>query len=356
MKKIIPLVLVVALLAGGVVLLKKRKNAVAGVPVPIPITYTIRTVQPASRTITQTQNFLAKLEPIQRAEISTKLSGRIEMVLVKESQTVRKGDLLLQIDDQEIRASLSALQANLEASQTQNRYAQDQLTRNQAMFEVGGLPQERLDASAMARSAASAAVQGLEQQIQALKNQLGYSQITAPFEGTVGTIFLRAGNLALPGKPLLSLNVLPQKLTFRFAPDETGIQPGQAVLLQNERAGTVAKIYDDSQAGLSVAEVALDQRIEQPSGSYISIRVATQTATGCAVPIQSLIHRKQGTSLMLEKDGQFKEFSVSVLAQETEFAVVEPAVSQPVAVAAEAKLSLLPTARGIRVIEGDSNE
>jgi hypothetical protein len=74
------------------------------------------------------------------------------------------------------------------------------------------------------------------------------------------------------------------------------------------------------------------------------------------VPLQSLLHRPQQTSVMLHKEDGFVEMPVTVLVQDMEFAVIEPTVSQPVAVAAEAKLSLLPTARGIRVIEGDSNE
>jgi len=356
MKKTISIILVVLLVAGAGLLVRKRKKAVTGAPLAIPISYTVRTVLPETRTVSQTSTFLAKLEPVRQAMISTKLSGWIKEMVVRESETVGSGDPLLQIDDREIRSGIAGLQAGLSAAKEQSRYARDLYERNKAMFAAGGLSREKLDATAAADSAAVATVRGLEQQIQSLETQLEYCRIVAPFPGTVGTIFLEEGNLATPGRAILSLNSLPQKLTFSFVPESTGIETGRKVMMQGEAIGSIAKLHDDARAGLWIAEVAPDRRIEQPGGSYLTIEVATRTLSGCAVPIQALLHRGQGTSLMVYQDGRFGEKSVSVLARDGEFAVVEPVVSLPVAVAAEAKLSLLPAARGIHVIAGDGNE
>ena len=343
MKKIIPIILVILLLAVGVRLVKVRKEAMQNAPRAIPVTYTVRTVIPQTRTISQSATYLAKLESATQSAISTKLSGQIVDLPVSESQAVKKGDLLVQIDDREI-------QARLAAAQKQRRYSMDQHQRNQALFDAGGLPQEKLEVSAVALANANAAVQGLEAQLE-------YSRITAPFDGTVGTLFQRAGDLAAPGRPILSLHSTPQKLTFTFAANSAGIQKGQTVLWQNKPVGTIAKLYADAQGGLTVAEVALEQKINQPSGSYLTVQAITKTVSGCAIPLQSLLHQQQKTHVMqLQKENHFQPLEVTILAQDADFAVVEPELSQPVAVAAEAKLALLPTARGIRVITGDSNE
>ena len=134
MKKWISIVLVVLLLAAGALLARKRKNAVTGAPLAIPITYTVRTVLPETKTISQTSTFLAKLEPVTQAAVSTKLSGRITEMLVLETQAVQQGDGLLQIDDQEIQAGIAALQANLSSAREQSRYSKELHERNQAMF------------------------------------------------------------------------------------------------------------------------------------------------------------------------------------------------------------------------------
>ena len=73
-----------------------------------------------------------------------------------------------------------------------------QLERNLALFEVGGLSQEKLDGSEVDHSTAISAVKDLEQKIRGFKNQLDYLNIRAPFGGIVGTIFLRRGDLATP--------------------------------------------------------------------------------------------------------------------------------------------------------------
>jgi multidrug efflux pump subunit AcrA (membrane-fusion protein) len=356
MKKIIFIFLVILLIAGGILLIKKRKDAMANASQAVPITYTVRTVEPQTQTVVQTGNFLAQLEPTTRATLSTKLSGQLTKMAVSESQIVQKGDLLLQIDDREIQSNLTTLQANLSAARQQLQYAQNLQQRNQAMFDAGGLPQEKLEASAVALNNADAAVQGLEQQILAQKVQLEYTRIVAPFDGTVGTLFLREGDLAAPGKPILTLNSKTQKLTFSFAPESGGVEVGQNVLWQDKKLGTLSKLYADAQGGLTVAEVIPDGHIAQPAGSYLSVQVVTRSPSGCAIPLQALLHRPNQTSVMLHTPDGFKETAVTVLAQDATLALVEPDLQQPVAVAAEAKLALLPAARGIQVIEGDCNE
>jgi len=356
MKKIILIVPLIILIVAGAVLLKKRKQTIAEAPVATPITHTVKTVLPETKTVTETSTFLARLESANSAQISSKLSGRISELLVRESQKVRQGDLLVRIDDQEIRASIAGLQAKLTSARKQRDYSETLYERNKTLFEAGGLAQEKLEASEVAYSAAVATVKELEQNIMGLKNQLDYSNIRAPFAGIVGTIFLRQGDLAQPGRPLLSLNSLPQKLTFSFIPGPADILSGQDVLLGGIKTGKIATLYNDAKGGLSVAEVALDKRLDRPSGSYLTIEVVTKVASGCAVPVQALLHRQQGESIMLYQVDHFEEKSVTVKAQDKEFALVDPCVTSPVAVASEAKLSLLPTYGSIRISPGEKNE
>ncbi|MEA1921376.1 MAG: efflux RND transporter periplasmic adaptor subunit [Pseudomonadota bacterium] len=356
MKKIILILLLIIVIAAGAALLKKRKQSMTKAPLATPLTYTIKIVEPKTRTVSQTSTFLAKLESANSAAISSKLSGRIKTLLVSESQKVDQGDLLVRIDDQEIRAAIKALQAQLLFAEKQRDYSKTQYQRNLALFEVGGLAQEKLEDSEVNLSRAAATAEELEQKISSLKNELDYLELKAPFAGIIGTIFLRQGDLAVPGRPLLSLNSRPQKLTFSFTPGQDEISSGQEVRLNRVKIGETTNLYNDASNGLAVAEVALNERLERPNDSYLTIEVVTKTASGCTVPISALLHRKQGTSLMLYQDDHFKEKPVSILAQGKEFALIDPPLNQPVAVAAEAKLSLLPTYGKIRVLPGDKHE
>ena len=356
MKKIIPIVLLLILLAAGILFLKKQKQRIAGAPRATPITYTVKTVQPETKTITQTRSFLARLESVNSAEISSKLSGRIIDLAVRESQAVHPGDILVHIDEQEILSGIKGLQAQLVAAEKQRTYSTNQYKRNLALFRAGGLAREKLEASEVEQNSAIAAVQDLHQKIKALENQRDYANITAPFAGIVGTIFLRRGDLAVPGRTLLNLNALPQKLTFRFMPESEDIQTGQSVLLQGRQIGTIRTLYDDAQDGLSIAEVSLENRLDRPNNSYLTITVLQKTASGCGVPIQALLHRKTGIRVMAFQDGRFREEPVTVIVQDKKTALIEPCIQLPVAIASEAKLSLLPTYGRIRRAAGETDD
>ena len=356
MKKIVLILLLIIMIAAGAVLLKKRKQSMSKAPLATPMTYAVKIVEPETRTVSQSATFLAKLESVSSAAISAKLSGRIKTLLVHESQKVDQGELLVRIDDQEIQTAIKALQAQLRFAEKQRNYSKTQYQRNLALFEIGGLAQEKLEDSELVLSRAAASGEELEQKIISLKNELDYLAIKAPFTGIVGTIFLRQGDLAAPNRPILLFNSRPQKLTFSFTPGKDEIFSGQEVRLNHLKSGQITNIYNDATNGLAVAEVALNQRLERPNGSYLTIEVVSKTASGCAVPISALLHRKPGTSVMLYQDDHFKEKPIIVLAQDKEFALIDPAVSHPVAVAAEAKLSRLPTYGKIRIIPGDKAE
>ena len=374
MKKGILIILIIILIIAAAVLLKKRRQTIAQAPVATPMTFTVRTVKPETKTVSQISTFLARLESANSAAVSSKLSGRISELLVRESQKIKQGDLLVRIDDQEVLANIDALKAQLAASGKQRDYSKMLYERNLALFKAGGLSREKLDASEVALSAAVATVKDQEQKIRGLENQLDYLNIRAPFAGIVGTIFLRQGDLVIPGRAIFLLNSLPQKLTFSFMPGANGILSGeilsdkifsgQDVLINGVKIGKIVTIYNDAKGGLSVAEVAPDRRLDLPSGSYLTIGVVIKTASGCAVPVQALLHREQGESVMVYQGDHFEEKSVIVMVQDKEFALIDPCVTQAVAVASEAKLSLLPSngrVRGsaggrIKVLAGEKNE
>ncbi len=355
-KRFLPFIPVIIIIVLGVVLLGKRRHAMKNAPVAVPLSYTIKTVRPDTRTIVQTSTFLARLEAANNTTVSSKLSGRVTEVPVVANQSVQPGDLLVRIDSQEITAGLATARAKLMTARKQYQYSASVLERNRDLFQAGGLSQEQLTASEIAFSGAEAAVLEVEQNIKSLKNQLGYADIRASFAGIVGTILLRQGDLATPGRPLLTLNSLPQKLTFSFMAGAAKIEPGQDVLLQQEKIGTITRLYGDARNGLTVAELELAERLDLANGSYLTIKVITGSATGCAVPAQALLHRKQGQSVMLYQDEQFVEQPVTIVVQGHDFAVIEPVVTAPVAVAAEAKLSILPSYGQVRVAAEGQHE
>ncbi len=356
MKKILILVLTIALLGSAAMLLKKRKQSVKDAPIPSPPTYQVKVVSATTGELKQTRPFLAQLLASDTAKIASKLSGRITEILVREDQAVKKGDLLLQIDDLELVSSIKSLQASLKAQEQDVLYSKRLNERNRALFEAGGLAREKFEASEVAYVTKQAALEATRQKINGLQVQLSYLNIQAPFDGRVGTLFVHIGDLAAPGKALLSINSLEQKLTFSYVPTTVSVQKGQETFIKGNKIGHISNLYSDAQNGLSVAEIALDAPLTMPNNSYVNIDLLTFSGSGCRIPLDALLQRAEGVQVMGYADGVFIASSVSVIAANRDYALVEPCPVSPVAVASDAKLCLLPGLGRVLVHGSRANE
>ncbi|MBW2659486.1 MAG: efflux RND transporter periplasmic adaptor subunit [Deltaproteobacteria bacterium] len=342
MKKLLVLLLIAALLISGARLLKKRRQSIANAPTPAPLALQVEIVSPKTEQIQQTRPVLARLSSLNSARISSKLSGLITALLVRENQSVKKGDMLLQIDDLEIKSSIKSLQSNMKAQEKEVKYARNLHERNKALFKVGGLAREKYEASGVAYAGGKANLEATRQKITALKVQLSYLNIRAPFDGTVGTIFLRMGDLASPGKPLLSINSPEQKLTFSYVPGNITVKTGQKIFRENMEIGQVTRLYSDADKGLSVAEAAVDRTIDLPNNSYLTVDLLVFRGKGCTVPINSLLRLKKESRVMIHENGIFSPFQVNIIAEDENLALIDPCPVSPVAIGTAARLSQLP--------------
>jgi len=356
MKKFILLLLIIVLVAGGAILLKKRKQSIKESPTPTPPSFQVKVVSAKTSELRQTRSVLALLSARESAEISSKLSGRIEELFVKENQTIEKGTPLLRIDDREITANIRSLQASFSAQTKDENYAQSLHKRNKALFDVGGLAREKFEASEVALATKQSVLEATRQKIAGLKVQLSYLSITAPFSGTVGTIFAHAGDLALPGKPILSLNSPEQKLTFNYVPVDLLVETGQSAFLDGQQIGQITSLYSDAVNGLSVAEIAVDSPLPKPNNSYLTLDLLSFEGSGCIVPFNTLLKAKETTQVMMYTDGAFKPLPVTVIAENNDHALIEPCPEYPIAVATAAKLGMLPGYDNISINKGDANE
>jgi len=356
MKKFILLLLIITLVAGGAILLKKRKQSIKESPTPTPPAFQVKVVSAKTAELRQTRSVLALLSARESAEISSKLSGKIEEIFVKENQTVKKGTPLLRIDNREITANIRSLQASLSAQTKDVDYAQNLHKRNKALFEVGGLAREKFEASEVALATKQASLEATQQKIAGLKVQLSYLSIAAPFSGTIGTIFAHVGDLALPGKPILSLNSPDQKLTFNYVPVDISVKTGQLAFLDGQNIGQITNLYSDAVNGLSVAEIVVDSPLPQPNNSYLTIDLLTFESSGCTVPLNTLEKTKKTTQVMMYTDGIFKPLPITIIAENNDHALIEPCPESPIAVATAAKLGMLPGYNNISINKGDANE
>ena len=167
-----------------------------------------------------------------RAELSTRLVGRVESVRVRAGDRVRTGQLLLTVE----RASLSAAERQAASSL---ELATANLRRVERLYADSAAPLVQLEA---ARNALAQA----EGQARAVRADLSYADLRAPFDGTVASRLVDPGDNASPGLPLLVIEDRGAREIVVTVPDELRhwLQPGRdlEVEIGAGRRGITARI------------------------------------------------------------------------------------------------------------------
>ncbi|OMH40951.1 efflux RND transporter periplasmic adaptor subunit [Desulfurobacterium indicum] len=371
MRKILTIAVVAAVVFAGIRLVKKRKAEMEAASLPTIPSIIVKTVLPEKGNVTETALFTGKALRENTVLVSTKLSGYIDKVYVSENQKVHKGMLLAKIDGSEIESSikqlrenlkaaeksLEALKLSLKAAQTEKKFAEDKYKRIKALYKAGGASKEQLEgaetelklktikveSAQKAIEAKHNEISGLKEAIKGKESLLNYTTITSPVNGIVGRVFIREGNLAVPGKPILSILTGYEKIVFTF-PDDIHLKPGQPVTIPKYGTGKVTKIYPEAENGLPTAEAVLENGKEIPQGSLINVKVILKKAQGTTVPLNALVHRDNGTFVVVKENGQSRLKKVTVVAEDDKKAVIKPSINEPVAVGSESKL--------IRIVAG----
>jgi multidrug efflux pump subunit AcrA (membrane-fusion protein) len=352
MKKIIAFVIIVAVVVSAGLFLKKQKDIVANLPKPKVYTHSVAVIHAENKNVKEYREFLAQIEATNSAFIASKFSANIKNIYVNENDVVKKGALLISLDDSEIKATLASLREQKVALEADLSNAKTILERNRKLYAIAAISKEAYDSSNVVYKNKLSALSSVEEKVKQTKSQLQYLNIRAPFSGRIGSKLADDGSLALPGKPLLTLNSDDQKLLFSFVDASKPIVQGQEVMIDGKIIGSVSKRYDDAKNALLVAEVKPFRALPYANNSFKTIAVVVDSAYGCAVPINALLHQNDGIYVMVYKDEKFVATKVNVLLQNDHEAIIEKFIKEPIATASEAKLSILPTYGKIMIEEG----
>ena len=151
------------------------------------------------------------IQAVKQSTVAAQASGRIATFTVKAGDRVRVGQLLATIDDREAVAGVQRSQAQINQADAELRNAQSNLERTRDLQTKGFISKAALDtAEAQHKGASAVRDQAVAMARQSSISQ-GFTRVTAPFDGWVLQTNAEAGELAVPGKPLLTVYA-PQPL------------------------------------------------------------------------------------------------------------------------------------------------
>src|SRR5690554_2096215 len=146
-----------------------------------------------------------KIEAENSANISTRMMGYVTSVKVKTGQKVSKGQLLATISSTDLQAKKAQAEAGVNQATAMYNSAKRDYDRFVILFSQKSASQKEMDDMTTHFEMAKAGLETAKQMKNEVMAQFSYTNITAPFSGTVTGTFVKEGDMANPGMPIVSV-------------------------------------------------------------------------------------------------------------------------------------------------------
>jgi membrane fusion protein, multidrug efflux system len=171
------------------------------------------------------------VQPERRADLRAEVAGIVLQVARDNGEAVKRGELLVRLDDTAIRESLQSAQAGERAAAQAFEQAQRQVERLKTLQAQGMTSAQALDDAEGRRNAAQSELVAARARVVSAQQQLRRTEVRAPFDGVVSERKASVGDTAQVGKELVKV-IDPRSMRFEglIAADRMGeVKPGQAV-------------------------------------------------------------------------------------------------------------------------------
>lgn len=268
------------------------------------------------------------IQPVRQSTVAAQVAGNLTALLVKAGDTVKAGQVLARIDARDTSAGLNRSQADVAQAQAQLNNARMQWDRSQSLRAQGFISAAALDSARAQWQAAQAGVAAAQAgRAQAALAQ-GFTAVTAPFDGRVLSTQAEMGDLATPGRPILTLYA-PRPLRAVVQVPASQAEQARAarrveVQMPHSGAQATAQWVKPTQIvtlpGADPVSQTVEWRLDLPDvnvlpGQTVRVRFAdvpasTSGATALAaeqltVPAPAVLRRGELTAVYVVREGRF---------------------------------------------------
>jgi len=313
-RTVFPVILLAGLLAQGCENESGHQAAVAAVSIQAD-TLTVKPVQVAAYYTTS-----GTVTSDHRVSISSRISGYIRKLSVREGDHVNKGQVLVRVDPVNAKQTLVQAEADLANAKADKQ-------RYESLFHDHAASKQQLDRVRLRYQVARS-------RVAQARNQLGYAEVLSPVDGVVVEKRMSKGDLASPGAAILTLEDPTSLLVNTYVSEQfvSGIHAGDSVAvdiaaIDGHITGTVRQVVEaaDAVSHQFLIKVALQHHAGVHPGMYAQIGFSIGQRTELRIPAMAVVQRAglHGVYIM-DKDhiahyrqiriGRQDQISVTVLA------------------------------------------
>ena len=243
----------------------------------------------------------------EEVEIRSEVAGRITKIYFKEGSNVKAGQMLVKLNDSELRAQLSKNQSKL-------KLLQDRQYRQKALFEKEAISKEDYDATVNDLNMTKA-------DIDLIMAQIEKTEIRAPFSGKIGIRNVSEGSYVTPTNLIANLqNTGMLKLDFSIPEKYYGqVKEGTEIKfnLSNSKDVYTAKVYaiepkiNLQTRTLQIRGIYKNTMNKIMPGSFVEVElVLEQIKNAIQIPTQTLVPEIKGQKVFLYRNGKVFEQKV----------------------------------------------
>lgn len=266
----------------------------------------------------ETSGFDGVVQAVRQTAVAAQVAGAVVSLDVKAGDVVRPGQVLLRIDARAAEQTAAAGAAQVQAARAAQEAATRDFERQKQLFSKNYISQAALDSAEAQYKATQAQAAAQLASAGAARTQSGFYVVTAPYKGVVAEVSVVLGDMAMPGRALLTLYdpaalrvsaAVPQAVAARLA-------PGQAVQVDLPGAATarITPVKTQWMPTVDPATHTLELRLDLPAGlsgvtpgmfARAWLPVAGAPEARLYVPARAVVRRAELTALyVLGADGR----------------------------------------------------
>jgi len=262
-----------------------------------------------ARTITAAGSLRAS----KSATLAARVMGSVLEIRKNAGDEVHRGEVLLVIDPREVSGQISQAEGALAQAQAALALAEANYTRFEGLHGRGSASDLEFDQARFQRDTARGAVQQAEGAAAAARSYRAYTEVAAPFNGRVVDRLAEVGDLAAPGRPLLTLEDATNTRLFvtlaedelRFASVGANVSVRVPALSDLRVEGRVTEVVP----GIDAATHSFTVKIDLPSdpalrsGLYARAEFQSDSRSVLRVPRSAIVRRGGLTGVFVTENG-----------------------------------------------------
>jgi len=245
------------------------------------------------------------IQPERKADLRAEVPTTVIRVLKENGDVVRRGELLVQLDDTALRDALASAEASTRAVSQALDQASRQLDRSKTLRQSGMISAQGLEDAEVKRDNLQSDLEAARTRVVQAKQQLQRSEARAPFDGVVSERKVSAGDTAQIGKELLKV-IDPTSMRFEalVSADQVGsVKAGQPVHFRvngygdQEFTGKVRRVNPAANPTTRQVELLVDfvgEKQPKLAGLYAEGRIETDVRSSLTIPASAVV--KDGDS------------------------------------------------------------